>query len=294
MADDDDPVTVFKRGLSNLLKNDSLTDLTIVCGAYTHKVHKLILFAHSDHFATIPSLAEGLANTIHLKGIGVDDDDEVGDEVREHSKTFYCSYGSHDPDAIRLMVHYLYHLDYSATSASDPARSSTPEADSKCHDSDLVMHARVFAVAARYEVTGLRKLAADKFTNAVNASPDHEDFAEAARVVYSTTPKYVRTLRNIVVSKMNRHDDALLNIDHVMEVVKDDSELMFDLLCGRGARQDVRTQTKNGWHSKAHLVKMSAVCVWMTLTKTWILTVFPPEPAFKAAKQAAYDATQTL
>lgn len=172
-----------------------------------------------------------MANTIHLKGIGVDDDDEVGDEVREHSKTFYCSYGSHDPDAIRLMVHYLYHLDYSATSASDPARSSTPEADSKCHDSDLVMHARVFAVAARYEVTGLRKLAADKFTNAVNASPDHEDFAEAARVVYSTTPKYVRTLRNIVVSKMNRHDDALLNIDHVMEVVKDDSELMFDLLC---------------------------------------------------------------
>ena len=42
---------------NRLLKNGSLTDLTVICGAYTHKVHKAILCAHSDYFAALPNFA---------------------------------------------------------------------------------------------------------------------------------------------------------------------------------------------------------------------------------------------
>ncbi|KAI7457853.1 hypothetical protein KC351_g18463 [Hortaea werneckii] len=246
MADDSDQVAAFKQGLSKLLMRGSLTDLTIVCGAYKHNVHKVILCAHSDYFAALPNFAEGKTNTLHLKAIGDDEDDEACD----------------DPEAIKLMVYYFYHLDYTATIDSTASPLNTPETKSarvmptpkgqkvnkassrlttfrtlasSSRDSDMVMHAKVFAAAVKYQIAALSKLAAKKFEDAVEVNWRHETFVEAIRIVYSTTPGDVRALRDVVTTTIHRHDDTLLKLDGVLQVVKESKEVMFDLLCkGRG------------------------------------------------------------
>ena len=92
------------------------------------------------------------------------------------------------------MVHYFYQLDYTATIASNTSSSNTPGTNfasedppvlkgkgfrhlatlstartSACRfcDGDMVMHAKVFAAAVKYQVAALCKLAAKKFTDAV-------------------------------------------------------------------------------------------------------------------------------
>ncbi|KAI7167846.1 hypothetical protein KC343_g8872 [Hortaea werneckii] len=246
MADDSDQVAAFKQGLSKLLMRGSLTDLTIVCGAYKHNVHKVILCAHSDYFAALPNFAEGKTNTLHFKAIGDDEDDEACD----------------DPEAIKLMVYYFYHLDYTATIDSTTSPLNTPETKSarvmptskgkkankassrltpfrtlasSSRDSDMVMHAKVFAAAVNYQIAALSKLAAKKFKDAVEVNWHDDTFAEAIRIVYSTTPGDVRALRDVVTTTLDRHDDTLLELDGVLKVVKESREVMFDLLCkGRG------------------------------------------------------------
>ncbi|KAI7625695.1 WD40 repeat-like protein, partial [Hortaea werneckii] len=231
---------------SVLLKSGSLTDLTIVCGPYKYNVHKVILCAHSQYFAALPNFAEGKTNTIRFKAIGDDEDDEACD----------------DPEAIKSMVHYFYQLDYTATIASNTSSSNTPGTNfasedppvlkgkgfrhlatlstartSACRfcDGDMVMHAKVFAAAVKYQVAALCKLAAKKFTDAVELNWHHETFTEAIRIVYSTTPENVRALRDVVTTTLDRHAELLLKHGGVVQVVKESKEIMFDLLCkGRG------------------------------------------------------------
>ncbi|KAI6849644.1 hypothetical protein KC323_g9571, partial [Hortaea werneckii] len=244
MANNDDPVTAFKRGLSNLLENGKFADLTIICGTHTYKVHKNILCAHSDYFAALPKFAEGKTNTIHFKAIGDDEDDEACD----------------DPEAIKLMIHYFYYLDYTATIASKtsllsttgteiasktvpppkkkkkvdkvPAkRTATGTSASSSRDDDMVMHAKVFAAAVKYQVAGLSKLAAKKFKDAVKVNWHDGTFAEAVHIVYTTTPAHVRALRDVVTKILHCYGDTLLELDDVMQVVKNNKDIMFDLLC---------------------------------------------------------------
>ncbi|RMZ23193.1 hypothetical protein D0859_12773 [Hortaea werneckii] len=266
MANNDDPVTAFKLGLSRLLKNGSLTDMTIICGAYTHQVHKVILCAHSDYFAALPNFAvstlrptfpswpaatdqrqEGETNTIHFKAIDDDDDDEACD----------------DPEAIRLMIHYFYHLDYTAPIASITSPSSTPgnrspskvaptpkEPESRAsatlshieslpthpNDDDLLMHAKVFAAAVKYQVAALRKLATKKFTDSLQRNLGHGSFtevicAEVIRVVYTTTPEDVRALRDVVDIALEVLPHTFLNSGAIMQVLREYKEVAFDLFC---------------------------------------------------------------
>ncbi|RMY85085.1 hypothetical protein D0862_11267 [Hortaea werneckii] len=261
-----DPVTAFKQGLSNLLKNGEFADMTIICGPYAHKVHKNILSAHSDYFRALPNFSEGKTNTIHFKAIGDDIDDEACD----------------DPEAIKLMVHYFYHLDYTATIASKGSPLNTSEATSardnptpkrrklkkaassertatgtlasSPHDGDMVMHAKVFAAAVKYQVAALSKLAAKKFKDAVRINWRHDSFAEAVPIVYSTTPGDVRALRDVVTITLHGHAGTLLKHDGVAEVVKENKDVMFDLLCkghGLGSFEPRRYLTSSSKSSES-------------------------------------------
>jgi hypothetical protein len=111
------------------------------------------------------------------------------------------------------MVHYFYHLDYFqdgvdvpdvATSeepaappkkktrtsgASSRAKMSAPSRPSltptpKVH---LIEHAKLFAMAVTYHVHDLRDLAAQKFRDEVEQHWNHEDFAHAIHLIYTTT-----------------------------------------------------------------------------------------------------------
>lgn len=106
--------------------------------------------------------------------------------------------GCDDPEAVKHMIRYFYYLDYQADLAIDgpvndelaqvvaqparvskKARKSGYVAPAQQHaqplvgDGDVVMHAKVFAAAVKYQVPALKALAAAKIESAVQANWDH-------------------------------------------------------------------------------------------------------------------------
>ncbi|KAK5123679.1 hypothetical protein LTR85_002315 [Meristemomyces frigidus] len=247
MAATDRPVLAFKQGLAGLFKSEKLADFTIVCGPHTFRVHKAILCALTKYFDALPNFAEGAQNSIELKAVGSGDgDDEACD----------------DPEAVKLMVHFFYHLDYSADALA--IAPSPPTVDnafggvttsykgkkkkrivthgwgesvddaptaptSPSTDGNMLMHAKVFAAAVKYRVPALKDLAAEKFAAAVAINFNHASFAEAARIAYTTTPEDMREIRDQVVEVIHANAELLMKHD-VMEVVHGDSNLSCELL----------------------------------------------------------------
>ncbi|TKA63295.1 hypothetical protein B0A55_10383 [Friedmanniomyces simplex] len=239
------PMLALREGLARLYKNNEFADFAIMCGPYTFKVHKAVICAQSEYFTTACSsgkFGEGEEGRITLKAIGSEDgDDETCD----------------DPEAVKHMVYYFYHLDYDAARIDSPGANvgdtpanglavlphhgataspsgkhrlglgtrRTPSVPQQAVKpvlktaGNMVMHARVFAAAVKYQVQALQVLAASKFTAAVEASWDHDDFAEAAHIVYTTTPEEARALRNEVAKCITEHG-ALLDKAAVEAVVR--------------------------------------------------------------------------
>ena len=169
-----------------------------------------------------------------------------------------------DPTAVKLMLHYLYHGDYMEESpTTEPLRSSGKRkrsSSAKKNDpkhrktgmqpssstatdekppppttpawlSDLILHARLYALGDMYDIPGLRKTAASKFKTGADRNSDKEEYLEAAVEAYSCTPETDRTLRDLVVETLVKAPGrCLLMFDSVKEVIRGCDGLSFDLL----------------------------------------------------------------
>ncbi|KAK4897486.1 hypothetical protein LTR49_027973 [Elasticomyces elasticus] len=93
----------------------------------------------------------------------------------------------------------------------------------------MVMHAKVFAAAVKYQIPALQKLAASKFRRAAQISWNDRSFAEATRIAYTTTSEDIRDIRDIVVKSINEHC-SLLDKASVETAIKDIATLNFELL----------------------------------------------------------------
>ncbi|KAK3717599.1 hypothetical protein LTR37_005665 [Vermiconidia calcicola] len=231
----DQIIEVLKTRLALLSERELFSDLTITCGSYRFSVHQVVLYLHTDYFQPLKGFKEGDSQTIALKAIGTDDeDDDVAND---------------DPEAVRLMVDFFYHLDYKADLGDEdftdkiPTITAEPPSGKKNKRKgiqppsyqmvkeygDLLLHAKVFAAAVKYQVPALKALAASKFKHAVNANWNHPTFADAVHNVYTTTPQEVVELRDIVADALNTHSD-LLEKAEIETVVLDIPRLAFDLM----------------------------------------------------------------
>ncbi|KAK5111419.1 hypothetical protein LTR85_012149 [Meristemomyces frigidus] len=269
------PVESLMQGLAELYESGKLSDFEISCGRYTFNVHKAVICAQSKYFH-VPcgrEYAEGQRGSIKLKAVEESDDDEACD----------------DPEAVKLMVQFFYHLEYDAKPLElmpvpeepleehlaeapviddsvpgpwsihglssrkrmnrckrcgrrgleedrsyDGTRTTTTTSKSttdecKSLDGNVVMHAKVFAAAVKYQVPALQKLATSKFRRAAEINWKDSSFAEAARIAYTTTPECVRDIRDTVVKTISDHP-ILLQRTSIESTVKDIAALNFELL----------------------------------------------------------------
>jgi hypothetical protein len=92
----------------------------------------------------------------------------------------------------------------------------------------LATHAQMYALADKYQISGLKTLAQRKFQKAALQHWNSEEFAPALHIVYTSTLEEDRGLRDIVISTISR--DRLLEKPEVRTTVKDLPELAFGLL----------------------------------------------------------------
>ncbi|KAK5123689.1 hypothetical protein LTR85_002325 [Meristemomyces frigidus] len=181
----------LKLGLESLFKSQKFSDLTITCGSYSFNVHKAIVCAQSGYLDTAcrkGTFKEGESGLIALKCV----DAEGGDTDAS------CD----DPEAVMLMVHFFYYQDYAAEAVECKGPGPAGEGGATTDGGNLIMHAKVFGTAIKYQVPGLATLAATKFKIASERNHEHADLAEAIQVVYDTTPTDVQDLRDVVVDTL--------------------------------------------------------------------------------------------
>jgi high-affinity K+ transport system ATPase subunit B len=142
-----------------------------------------------------------------------------------------------------------------ASEQESPGLGPTPATNSTSTTSqppvNIIEHAKVFAIAVKYQVDGLRDLAAEKFKRSAKVFWDHEDFAHAIFVVHNSTSDGVSKLRDIVADTLCEHFDKLKHKPEIETVVCSIPALAYALL----KRGGTATGCPNGHNAGLYVYK---------------------------------------
>ncbi|KAH7149118.1 hypothetical protein B0J13DRAFT_550713 [Dactylonectria estremocensis] len=181
-------LTTAKALQSSLISAESgvYSDLLIKCGTDEYYVHKILLCTRSPFFAKACDgpFKEGQSGEIDLP------DD--------------------DPEAVASMICYLYRGCYPRVEADaerpQEKRLGSPwnaetygEETISLQDEYLCLHAKVYAIAEKYQVSGLKEMALRNFSFLVPRTISPHNFAEASEIAYTMTIDSDRGLRDLVV-----------------------------------------------------------------------------------------------
>lgn len=104
--------------------------------------------------------------------------------------------------------------------------AAEPEADAE--NAHLVTHAKVYAIAEKYGISGLKSLASRKFAHQLELHVDSEELPDALQEAYESTVDSDRGLRDVIVQCFREHPDLSLRKD-VEGMVRETPGLAFEL-----------------------------------------------------------------
>ncbi|CAN9419816.1 unnamed protein product [Alternaria alternata] len=225
------------KGHVHVLKSGAYSDLTITCGNDTHKVHKVIVCERAEFFArnlkfggkesesSIIDLPEDEPTIIKLLIQYLYEGEYEpllpDDESREALLAARIGRPKHDPHGRA----YSYQFPHSCSQPVFGLASGSADCNHNCRnfnckecnnpepsipppnsESDqLLLHAKMYEIADKYDAVGLKDLAIEKFKWACQYLWDDDKFSIAADHVFSTTPDHDKGLRDIVSETIGAH-----------------------------------------------------------------------------------------
>ncbi|KAH7625221.1 hypothetical protein SMAC4_12941 [Sordaria macrospora] len=207
----DDPSKDLISSLKGLYSSGEYSDLVISCGGREYHVHRAIVCTQSEFFS---AACRGSFKEAQEGKIDLPED---------------------DPRLVHIMVHYLYHFDYDVQLQQERSGFDGLEMDGYGTNVNgpvadtLLTHAKIYALAEKYLVRGLKAVALRKFKAAATVSLDIDDFLGAALVVYESTIEDDRGLRDVVVETFYKHS-KWLDKEKVRDVVKELGALTYDMV----------------------------------------------------------------
>jgi hypothetical protein len=98
-------------------------------------------------------------------------------------------------------------------------------------DSFLEMHAKMFAIASKYDITPLEHTAREKFKSQFNGQWAPADLIAAIEIVFNHTPDREIELRNTLKDAIVQHAAFLVQTPGFGEAVASIDGLVYDLFC---------------------------------------------------------------
>ncbi|KAH6865051.1 hypothetical protein BKA58DRAFT_238073 [Alternaria rosae] len=216
-------------------KNGDFTDLVISCGNSTFDVHSVVVGSACEFFANNikfggkeaderridlpdddPEMIRRLIAYLYLGDY--DPTDEVGIAAFEQLKQYEPNtaaapahhprrgvFGSSQPhDQCACLALNLKNIEQVALKVEQQKKASQYVSHRKPDNSieitsPLTIHAGMYALADKYQVKGLGRLAKIKFRDSLDHHVDSEDFIAAVQLTYSNTPESNRGLRDEIV-----------------------------------------------------------------------------------------------
>ncbi|KAL1969767.1 hypothetical protein VTN77DRAFT_7276 [Rasamsonia byssochlamydoides] len=153
--------------VSKSQQREEFTDFTLVCEGERFQVHKVIVCSQS---AVLRAASMG--------------------PFKEASSGVYEMNEDSLP-MVRKLIDYFYTADYD---------QNVESADTECAPpiSALQIHVRMFVLADKYDIEGLRVLSSEKYSNRLMSPCSALEFLESVPDVYTLTAPSVRVLRDEV------------------------------------------------------------------------------------------------
>ncbi|CAO2654038.1 Nn.00g107710.m01.CDS01 [Neocucurbitaria sp. VM-36] len=116
-------------------------------------------------------------------------------------------------------------VDQSVEDDLESVQSEPEVGNEKAH---LVTHAKVYAIAEKYGIAGLKALARNKFAQELDLHLNSSEFPEACQEAYETTFHTDRGLRDVIIQAFRANPGLSLRPD-VEEAVRETPGLAFEL-----------------------------------------------------------------
>lgn len=94
---------------------------------------------------------------------------------------------------------------------------------------DLLLHAKMYEIADKYDISGLKMLAREKFRRSCVQYWDNEVFVPAFEYALSTTPDEDQGLRETLIEVVVRHR-AVLDQAGISDIMGQDTEFAFNVM----------------------------------------------------------------
>ncbi|KNG50713.1 hypothetical protein DDE82_003395 [Stemphylium lycopersici] len=252
----------------DLLASGAFSDLTLTCGADTYRVHKNIVCSRADFFARAvkfggketeqgqvdlpddePFIVKLLIQYIYegeYEPCLPDDDysSVVATETKPTSKKKHRNSHTYNYGFPHSCLPYRYscndpnvcphhtcgsHCGYQCAEFTCATCKPNPPTIQGPPD-QLITHAKMYEIADKYNVTGLKELVKEKFNRACQNFWDDANFAIAAHHAFSTTPETDKGLRDVVSKTIAEHMEALVKKPEVETLLTEFNGLAFRLL----------------------------------------------------------------
>jgi hypothetical protein len=110
----------------------------------------------------------------------------------------------------------------------DDLESVHSEPESDIESSHLITHAKVYAIAEKYGIAGLKALARSKFVDQIDLHLSSSEFPEACQEAYESTFHSDRGLRDVIIQAFRANPSLSLRPD-VEIMVRETPGLAFEL-----------------------------------------------------------------
>ncbi|KAI5265298.1 hypothetical protein E4T47_08572 [Aureobasidium subglaciale] len=220
------PTKMLLKATAALLESSEYSDLTINCGSDVYKVHKAIVCGQSEFFRL------ACRTRIDAKGDFKEGKTGTVDIPRSAAPDTEWDVDAEDPKCVKLMIHYLYHMDYleveTAKIKAEPTATMLLK-DCNLKDVILIQHAKMYAMGDKYDIPGLKTLAQAKFEDIIKYTC--AGLVTAMTIVYTSTVDMDKGLRQMIVNKLHATNTATsLSFPEINQNVKDLFELSYALL----------------------------------------------------------------
>lgn len=133
------------------------------------------------------------------------------------------------------MISFFYTQDYSDISPKQIQDNQLQLAmvNSSISDtapSPLLMHAKVYVMAEKYDVPALKALSKEKYEAAASTAWDDIIFTESLKLIYEETPDSDTLFRDVAAKAAAAHLAKLVDRVEFEELCKINGEIGFDIL----------------------------------------------------------------
>ncbi|KAH0371964.1 hypothetical protein KCU65_g1547, partial [Aureobasidium melanogenum] len=204
--------------LEQLWKDRESADFEIHCADQKSKVHKVILRAHSEVLAKAcdnRSFKEAVSGILTLKS------DPYGGDLANIGD-------GDDPEIVEEMIRYFYHLEL-----SQKARATSPSPyDGAPIELSLVYLARVYVLAEKYFIEGLKATVICELRNSLTRNLFHPELIEACLIIYKKTvePAGELGLKTVVAEALAYELDEVMRSQVHDELFEEIPELALRVL----------------------------------------------------------------